>query len=276
MHSQRFEYIYIYVCIFLFTFTVHVILVYMLDWSLDWIQTLRQIHSTPKFVLAAQNLWELLVISILWDQRSLVPFYQDARQMQFVNHQQLGCSISTACCQLLNTQCRNIEPSTKKTKNEFSADWTKWKTESAVYRCLEKKSHGPPTSSNIWSFPKLPPRLSCGFLVRWCSCPWACQNCHAEIACDQGLSWLIITNVWDLPRCVRLKDGNYMGIHVVLAVLVPRTHISWEPESLILATWPLRFPRAFENFNYFAHLGMDNFQSGIIFRAFHYRCQGYK
>lgn len=87
---------------------------------------------------------------------------------------------------------------------------------------------------------------------------------------------MIITNVWDWPRRVRFKDGNYMGIHVVLAVLVPRTHISWGPESLILATWPLRFPRAFENFNYYAHLGMDNFQSGIIFRAFYYRCQGYK
>ena len=142
-----------------------------------------------------------------------------------------------------------------------------------VYR---KKTHGPPTSSNIWSFPKSPPRLSCGSLVRWCSCPWACQNCHAEIACDQGLSWLIITNVWDLPRRERLKDANYMGIHVVLAVLVPRIHISWGPESLILATWPLRFPRAFENVNYYAHLGMDNFQSGIIFRVFYYRCQRYK
>lgn len=112
MHSQWFEYIYI--C----TYTVHVILVYMLDWSMDWIQTLRQIHSTPKFVVAAQNLWELLVISILWDQPSLVPFYQDARRMPFVNHQQLGCSISTACCQLLNTQCRNIEPSTIDQENK--------------------------------------------------------------------------------------------------------------------------------------------------------------
>ena len=113
----------------------------MLDWSMDWIQTLRQIHSTPKSVVAARNLWELLAISILWDQPSLVPFYQDARQMPFVNHQQLGCSISTACCQLLNTQCRNIEPLTKK-KKEFSTDWNKWKTESAVYRCLQKKPTG--------------------------------------------------------------------------------------------------------------------------------------
>ena len=144
MHSQWFEYIYIYT----FTFTVHVILVYMLDWSMDWIQTLRQIHSTPKSVVAARNLWELLAISILWDQPSLVPFYQDARQMPFVNHQQLGCSISTACCQLLNTQCRNIEPSTKK-KNEFSTDWNKWKTESAVYRCLQKKN---PRATDIFQY----------------------------------------------------------------------------------------------------------------------------
>ena len=154
----------------------------MLDWSMDWIQTLRQIHSTPKSVVAARNLWELLAISILWDQPSLVPFYQDARQMPFVNHQQLGCSISTACCQLLNTQCRNIEPSTKKKKMNSPQIETSEKLNQQFTDVYRKKTHGPPTSSNIWSFPKSPPRLSCGSLVRWCSCPWACQNCHAKIA----------------------------------------------------------------------------------------------